>query len=326
MSQHDDTIQHTRMFLENMVGFALNARDAGMNLTAGQVVDSTLGKIVELAEQHFPLAKVLDNSDLVLHAEGPGAANAMPWLSALNWVTSTAESNIRKLAAAYFDMRGANGKQLARHIDPRLTGIAPGSLWVGIRLSEADNQIVGVEQEANGSTLAEEIHQLPGLIRYIDDEGMRLGIEEISPDPAMRDISLAALLGFAPTGRKGIHTLEMATRTQGIASLGQRERVVLREVLEKPSMKESRVGSFVGEIREADLDKTRIHLRSVPGVGTLRCVVPELSADQARSLFGRHVKAFGSYQVDKNGKPRLMFVERFEEVRGAEPNLELGLP
>ena len=38
-----------------------------------------------------------------------------PWLSALTWMTSTAETNIRKLAAAYFDMRGGTGKQLARH-------------------------------------------------------------------------------------------------------------------------------------------------------------------------------------------------------------------
>lgn len=312
MSQHDNTIQHTRMFLENMVGLALNAKSAGLDIPTDQVVESTLDKIVELAEQHFPLARVLDASDLVLHAEGPGAAHNMPWLSALNWVTTTAESNIRKLAAAYFDMRGANGKQIARHIDPRLTGIAPGSLWVGIKLAEADSQIVGVPHD--GPSLAEEIHELPGLIRFIDDEGMRPGLADVSPDPAMRDISLAALLRFAPTGRRGIHTLEMATRSQGLASLGQRERVVLREAIEKPSMNASRTGDFVGEIREADLDKTRIHLRSVEGIGTLRCVVPELSADDARQLLGRRVRAIGSYQVDRLGKPRLLFVERFEEA------------
>lgn len=311
MSQHDDTIQHTRMFLENMVGLALNAKSAGLDLPTDQVVESTLHKILELAEQHFPLAKVLDSSDLVLHAEGPGAGQNMPWLSALNWVTSTAEGNIRRLAAAYFDMRGANGKAIARNIDPRLTGIAPGSLWVGIKLTEVEH-VFGLEPD--GPTLADELHQLPGLIRFIDDEGMRPGLEEASPDPAMRDISLAALLRFAPTGRKGIHTLELATKTEGLASLGQRERVVLREVIEKPSMTASRAGGFVGEIREADLDKTRIHLRGVEGIGTLRCVVAELTADQARHLLGRRVRAVGSYQVDRSGKPRMLFVERFEDV------------
>ena len=88
MSQQDNTLQQTRMFLENMVGLAVNAKMAGLELTTEQVVEPTLAKIVEIAELHFPLAKVLDNSDLVLHAEGPGAGHAMPWLSALNWVTS----------------------------------------------------------------------------------------------------------------------------------------------------------------------------------------------------------------------------------------------
>ena len=143
---------------------------------------------------------------------------------------------------------------------------------------------------------------------------MRPGIEEFAPDPAMRDIGLAALLRFAPSGRKGIHTLEIGSRSEGMMSLGQRERVVLREAIDKPSMQASLSGSFVGEIREADLDKSRLHLRSVEGIGTLRCVVPEMSVDHARALLGRRVRAIGNYQVNQDGRPRLLFVERFEQV------------
>jgi hypothetical protein len=310
MSQHDHTVEQTRMFLENMVGFALNARDAGLQVTAGQVVGSTIDKIVEIAEQHFPLAKVMDCSDFVMHAEGPGASQSMPWLSALTWMTSTAETNIRKLAAAYFDMRGANGKAIARKMDPRLTGIAPGSLWVGIKLDNVETAVMGLDHQE--LSLSDELQLLPGLVRFINDEGMSPGIDEVSPDPAMRDISLAALLRFAPTGRRGIHTLEIGSSSQPLKSLGQRERVVLREALEKPSMRESKHGEFVGEIREADLDKTRLHLRSVSGIGTLRLVVPELDAKTARVLLGTRVKVVGSYQVNRDGKPRLLFVERFE--------------
>ena len=313
MNQHDQTTQQTRMFLENMVGFAMQAKEAGLDVTLEQVVDSTLGKILELSEQHFPLAKVLDDSDLVLHAEGPGASNQQPGLSALNWVTTTTETNIRRLAAAYFDMHGANGRLLAKRLDPRLTGIAPGSLWVGVKLANLPALPMG-EAFDQGLTLNDSLHMLPELIRFIDDEGLRVGIEEAAPDPAMRDIGLAALLRFAPTGRRGIHTLELATRHRGMASLGQRERVVLKEVIDKPSMRAAKAGAFVGQIREADLDKTRLHLRGVHDIGTIRCVVPELTIDQARTLLGKHVRAVGSYQSDKQGKPRLLFVERFEEV------------
>ena len=210
-------------------------------------------------------------------------------------------------------MHGANGRLLARRLDPRLTGIAPGSLWVGVKLANLPALPMG-EAFDQGLTLNDSLHMLPELIRYIDDEGLRVGIEEAAPDPAMRDIGLAALLRFAPTGRRGIHTLELATRHRGMASLGQRERVVLKEVIDKPSMRAAKAGAFVGQIREADLDKTRLHLRGVHDIGTIRCVVPELTIDQARTLLGKHVRAVGSYQSDKQGKPRLLFVERFEEV------------
>jgi hypothetical protein len=323
MSQHEHTVAQTRMFLENMVGFAMRASSAGLQVSPGQVVDSTIGKIIEIAEQHFPLSRVLDCSDIVLHAEGPGAANSMPWLSALNWVTATAEQNIRQLSIAYFDMKGANGKEIVKNLDPRLTGLAPGSLWIGIKIDGAPNQFFGEASQGDDS-LSEQIRNLPAIARFIEDEGMRAGLEEVSPDPAMRDISLGALLKFSPTGRKGIHTLEIATPTEGMVSLSQRERVVLKEAIAKPSMTRSLPGSFVGQIREADLDKARLHLRSVANVGTLRCVVPELNARQASALLGKHVRAVGNYQTDSTGRPRMLFVERFEEVRGA-PEDQSGL-
>lgn len=313
MSQHDHTIAQTRMFLENMVGFAMSAQKAGLNYSPEQVVNTTFGRIIELAEQHFPLSKVLDDSDIVLHAEGPGASNSMPWLAALNWVTQTAEQNLRSLAIAFFDMRGAEGKKIVKNMDPRLTGIAPGSLWVGIKLDSASDPFFG-EPIDGAESLTETVRNLPAIARYIDDEGMRKGVEDVSPDPALRDISLGALLKFAPTGRKGIHTLEIATNGQGLVSLGQRERVVLREALQKPVLQQARSGSFVGQIREADLDKSRFHLRSVKDIGTLRCAVKDLSAADMSRLFGKFVRVVGSYQTDKSGKPRMMLVERFEPV------------
>ena len=47
-----------------------------------------------------------------------------------------------------------------------------------------------------------ELLYMSAQIRFIADEGMRPGIEEIAPDPAMRDIGLAALLRFAPSGTR----------------------------------------------------------------------------------------------------------------------------
>ena len=60
------------------------------------------------------------------------------------------------------------------------------------------------------------------------------------------------------------------------------------------------------------------HLRNVPDVGTLRCVLPELPADNAAAILGKPARVQGRYLADAQGRPRLMFVERIEphQVQG----------
>lgn len=312
MSAHEEFArQSARAFMENMVAEGLLARKLGMEVTPAQVVDSTFGKVLEIAEQEIPLARLLDASDLVFHAEGPGAADGMPWLGALTWLLGTVENNVRRLAATMLDLWGADGRALARHLDMRVPGVLPGSLWVGVKLVAPQEDLLP-EDTALIERLGSQLAGLPQLTRYIDDEGLRPGVEQASPDPAVRDAQLTALYRLSPTGRKGIHTVELSASGAGGASLSQRERVVLREVIDKPSRQLAKDGSFIGEVREADLDKTRIHLRNVPGVGTLRCVLPELPATTAAALIGRGVRARGRYLSDPAGRPRLLFVEHIE--------------
>jgi len=115
MSGRDNAIEKTRVYLENMVGLGFAAQSAGMPVNANDVVNSTIDKIVEIAEQSFPLAKVMDESDIILHAEDPGAAQHLPTLSAFNWLSTTAQGNIRRLSGAMFDLCGAvDGTRLSR--------------------------------------------------------------------------------------------------------------------------------------------------------------------------------------------------------------------
>ncbi len=311
-----------RVFLENMVASGFMAKDMGMNVTAQQVVSTTLEQIDKIARESYPLAQVMEASDIVLHAEGPGAEHGLPWLSALNWLTQTAEANFRRLFAAVLDLRGADGKTLARGVDMRLSGLAPGSLWIGLKLMPPGADLLPSDADLVRS-LVGEMASLPDLARFIDDEGLRPGIEEASPDPAQRDVELAALLSLSPTGKRGIHTLEISSRDSGVASLSQRERVVLREALAKPDARKAIAGSFVGQVREADLDKNRLHLRGVQDVGTLRCVLPALPTDKARHLLGSVVRVTGKYQSDHAGRPRLMFVDNIEAVGQKALNLPL---
>ena len=97
------------------------------------------------------------------------------------------------------------------------------------------------------------------------------------------------------------------------AAFTNRERVVLREsALRTPVMRAVASGTFVGELREVDLDAKRFHLRNVPGIGGIRCVLGNLNADTARKLIGHGVRVSGEYEADADGKPRLMRVQTVE--------------
>ncbi len=317
MSYKESANDAMRIFLENMVGVGLLAKEIGMDATPSRIVDTSLSQIMKIAQESLSLARVMDESDLVLHAEGPGAIHDLPWLSALNWITTTAESNLRYLSSVMFDLSRSDSKALTKAIDLRLTGMAPGSLWVGIKMMPPPADLLP-EDDALFNKMTQQIGKLPEITRFIDDEGLRPGLEEASPDPAMRDVQLETLYRFSPTGRRGIHTVEISSRGSGSASLSQRERVVLKEAIARPDAKKSTFGTFVGHVREADLDKTRLHLRGVNEVGTLRCVMPNLTPVNARSLLGNLVRAEGRYQTDKDGKPRLLFIERITPIEQAE--------
>lgn len=311
---HSEASQHAlRVFLENMVAGGFLAKEHGFDISPKSIVDSTFEQILKISEDSLPLARIMDQSDLVMHAEGPGAAQGMPWLSALNWICSTAETGIKRLSSSFFDLSGADGKKLARNLDLRLPGMAPGSIWIGVKVEPPGSDLFPEDKQLIGSLTAQ-IHKLPNIVRFIDDEGLRAGVQEEVSDPALLDVQLETLYKLSPTGRRGIHTLEISSRDSGSASLSQRERVVLKNTIDKPSLKSTKDGVFIGLMHEADLDKSRLHLKDVSGVGTLRCIMPTLTASHARAMFGGLVKAEGKYKTDKDGRPRLLLVESITPV------------
>lgn len=311
MTYSESSHETMRAFLENMVGSGFLAKSLGMEVTPAQVVDTTLPQLVKIAEETLPLARVMDNSDLVLHAEGPGAEHNLPWLTALNWLTSTANKNLRGLMRSTLDLLGVDGRRIAREADLRLSGLAPGSLWIGLKLVMPESPLLPADYGLN-EQLSRATARLPMLARFIDEESVSPGIREAEPDPAIRDASLVTLLHFSPTGRRGIHTLGISSRAHGSADLSQRERVVLNETLSRPKVDRLKEGSIEGEVREADLDKTRFHLRTPHGV--VRCVLPALHVEQAKMMLGSPFRVVGRYESGKDGQPRLMYVERIEEL------------
>lgn len=282
-------------------------------------IDLWRDKLASLYASEYALAGLLDSSDMVFHAEGPGAAHGHPSLASLNWLSSSVERQLKQLAAAMLDSLGADGRTLSKSLDLRLSGIAPGSLFLGVRYAPVPADLLPQDSEAM-QAVASGAMALPSLVRYIEDEALDAGIREASPDPAILDAQLAALLKLAPTGTKGIHSLGMSSRINGEAIVGQRERVVLRDALSRPLDKAMKPGSFVGQVRETDLDRTRVTLRQVAGVGAIRCVLRDMSAADAKRLIGETVEVRGRYAADREGRPRLLYVESIH------PSGQMALP
>ncbi|WP_419343019.1 hypothetical protein ACM1PE_08840 [Achromobacter sp. PD1] len=273
-----------------------------------------LTKVTRLYEEDFQLAKLTDESDLLFHAEGPGAGHESPRLDTVNWLGVRMERRLRELAQSLTPLVEADARVAARKLDLRLTGIAPGSLYMGIALAEIAASLPGME--ASDLSLVQSIRSalqsIQVIPQFVTDVDVSSEIMDAFPDPALRDALIVAAFEIAPTGRKGIHTLEISAPRTSIrtGTLGQRERVVLREATSRPFMKERRRGSFVGQVREIDLDSSRFQLRGVEGVGTLRCV-SKFDENLSKRVLGRTISVSGWYDVDRDGRPRLMEVSEY---------------
>lgn len=267
--------------------------------------------------EDFQLARLLDLSDLVVRAEGPELRDPMPALRATTWLCDVANKQLRHLIVATMDLGEHERRRVARNINLRLTGLAPGSLYAGFRLlPEHDEDLLDAALEAAYADARGAMQDLSKIPSYIDNDRVSPDIAGVLPDPAVRDASLLAAFHLSPTGKLGIHTLGLSVPGAEATELGQRERVVLREALRRPDLADGHAGKFIGEIRELDMDKTRFHLRGVSGVGTLRCVLPEVpDSRQAKALMGETVAVSGRYATDAAGRPRLLLVESLDAIR-----------
>lgn len=322
MTKDSMTREYFRAHLENMVALAQGAQKHGIDATPAQLVAGVESTLLGLIRTDFPLEHMLQTSDLILHAEGPGVHGDSPALSAFNWLAGNAERVLRRFSGELFDLLDKDARRLGRALDLRLTGMAPGSLYLGLALVDPAPDLIPVADEPVFARLRAALRELPGATRAIGDDAMLPMIAEMLPDVAERDSTLQALHKLSPTGNKGIHTVDLASPGAARGSLSQRERVVLRDALRRPNLANRKRGTFTGHVREIDMDAGRFHLRGVNGIGSLRCVTADLDRRTAKSMIGEYARVTGDYESDRQGRPRLMLVEQVEPITSAE---QMGL-
>lgn len=314
-------LHYRAKLLLQQITAAMQAQESqGVDMTG--FISAYQRKLQEVYSEDLPLAMLRDTSDIILHAEGPAARHHAAGSGMVSWLCGEVEKRIRQLGLSAIKTNGSSATAAEQDLRVLLNGLAPGSLYLGFSVDSA--QRMAKSQKAlhlhDGdfdvmATIRDAVRTLPLVPQFVGDEAVSQDIAEVIPDAQVRDASLMAAYHLSPTGRRGIHTIEISApgSHQRPSAFTNRERVVLREsALRSPVMRQVVTGTFVGELREVDLDAKRFHLRNVPGIGGIRCVLGELNAETARQLIGHGVRVSGEYEADADGRPRLMRVQTVE--------------
>lgn len=312
----EDSRQFLIGMLENLIAVERMAAQAGRPQTDFSALHGLIPELERIIIESYPLSALLDDSDLLVHADGPGASRELPNIRSYSWVFNTVEKAVRHYFASVFSETVGLSKSVARNLDLRVSGVAPGSIWMGVKVL-CNPMVMG--ENLGGCENMPDLDLLPRIAENIGDEALLPGLQHLDLDPAFLDSSLSILKDLTPTGNHEIHTVEISTRKGGSARLGQRERVVINRALKGLLTSRQKEGTLQGVIRAADLDKSRLTLRSKHY--TVICIFPAFSVEIARSYLNKMVEITGIYEMDKNGTPRRILAEKIQALPETKPLL-----
>jgi hypothetical protein len=225
------------------------------------------------------------------------------------------ERHLRDLVKALTPLVETDARAASKKFDLRLTGIAPGSLYMGLAIGSFQSSLDGMKESDNAlmAAIRSALQSIQIVSGFVTDADVSHEIVEALPDPALRDAVMLTAYEISPTGRKGIKTLELSAPRTTIQAgrFSQHERTVLKKATERPVMKERKNGSFSGQVREIDLDSGRFQVRGIKGVGTLRCAA-RFDENLSKKVLGQTITVYGLYDSDRDGRPRLMEVSDFK--------------
>lgn len=284
----------------------------------------------ELYLEEMPLAKALDESDLLLHLEGDAVEAARPRLSLVTGLFGDLRKQvgglIKLLAGALHD-----DLTLPKEIDLGLSSFARGSIYLGFCLPEPGPGETFLPGDPFLTAAEESLRTLGQAAGLVEESNPASALESGLPDPAIRDAALSALARLAPTGRKGIHTISITGRClpdRRWHALTPDHRHLVRSLMEQPVLSDQPY-TFRGTVREIDLDAHRLDLRGVsqivdgkeitsdnePAVpAALRVVYPEQLAPAAKKWLDQEIEVTGRVMLYRH-QPRLMYGEEIVSSR-----------
>lgn len=271
----------------------------------------------QLYQEEYPLAQLIDSSDLVARFEGRKITDGSAPTKVVAFVVSKLRTQIQVIAKA---MAGLSSSDVRwpDSLDPVLTGIARGSLVIGISIPssrmEEDAQLPAIPDPVMDS-VRDSVRRVAVVAQYVRDDGIDAAIEQEIPDPAIRDTILVAASNLAPTTQSGVDKLmlyEPGISDKQAIPLTPKSRKILRRAVAQP-VKASDTVTFSGVVRAIDLDAKRFeiqHIKEIDG-DSARCIYRNVKVDDELRLLDREVCVHGRYEpVD--GRPRLIEVVKLE--------------
>ena len=286
----------------------------------------------QLYREEFPLAQLIDDSDLVARFEGRAISRGSAPSRVVAYAVSGLRNQIRIIA------RSIGGLTMdvpwPDSLDPLFTGLAKGSLVIGISIpssrieddgEEGQRSLPAIPDPVLGA-VRESVKRVAVVSRYIRDDHVDESIEEEIPDPAVRDTVLVAASKLAPTRQSKIEELvlyEPGMASGGSVPLTVESRKVLRKAVAQP-IRVTDSGTFSGVVRAIDLDARRFEIRHVGeiGGGSIRCIYSKEALRNERYILGMEVRVHGRYERT-DGAPRLVEVIDVEVVASVNPGVSL---
>jgi hypothetical protein len=297
----------------------------GNDELAEQLCEPYVELLKSMFEEDYPLAKAIEESDLLLRLEGPAINRENPRVSVITGVFSKVRKEVGNVAKSIAQISDAV-KRLPKEMDLGVSAFAKGSLILGFTLpttedieeaNQGQQSLLG-EQDPLYQAARQAIRTIGVVTRHI---GEGKSFEELSaavPDAQVRDTALAAVENLAPSKRQGINSVTIAGRAVGgeeLPPLTHAVREIIHKQLRHPVVSEEIV-TLLGYVREIDLDAKRFELRHVENLeaNVVRCVYSAQSDDEASEWLNKHIRVTGKVDRDTAGKPRLLEVASVEFV------------
>jgi len=273
----------------------------------------------EIYEKELPVARALDRSDLLLHLDGEGLQTESPRLSLVTGIMGDVRKQvgtmIKTLVSSFNE-----AVELPREIDFGLSSFAQGSLYLGFSLPEPNPGYVVLTGDPLFQASRQALSILGAVTEHVNESNGYELIRHEFADPKLCDAALSAVGQLAPSGRRGVSSLEIGGRAvqQGAWRLLTPEtRQQVRSWLERPVMSHE-VVELRGRVRAIDLDLRRFDLRRIDGgnLPDLRCIYPPTFDIPAKRWIDAMVVVRGQVETYQ-GAARLLQVQAVEETEEA---------